>query len=179
MAWQFRRTKLKRNIDFSVKLRKTLHCQLGKKGHGCHCETTSQHISWRQTKHNTRCQRWFNILVNCKVGSNLNLTCSDWNISRLLFRFTLIDNINAMRRFKIYYLLFIWQKWTKNILFVWVNALPSKGSVSYNWSVNTYNETYAGILSISFSHLYSHTIFISISQQIISQQKPEIVTLRS
>ena len=71
------------------------------------------------------------------------------------------------------------KKITKNILFVWVNALPSEGSVSYNWSVNTYNETYAGILSISFSHLYSHTIFISISQQIISQQKPEIVTLRS
>ena len=29
-----------------------------------------------------------NILLNCKLGSNLNLTCSDWTISRLLFRLT-------------------------------------------------------------------------------------------
>ena len=64
------------------------------------------------------------------------------------------------------------KKITKNILFVWVNALPSKGSVCYNWSVNTYNETHAGILSVS--HLYSQTTFVSISQQ-ISQHKPEIV----
>ena len=42
----------------------------------------------------------FDFLVNCKVGSNLNLTCSDWTISRLFFRLTLIDNINAMRRSK-------------------------------------------------------------------------------
>ena len=33
----------------------------------------------------------FNILLNCKVGSNLNLTCSEWTISRLLFIGSLFD----------------------------------------------------------------------------------------
>lgn len=34
---------------------------------------------------------------------------------------------------------------------MWVKALPAKGSVGNNWSVNTYNETHAGWLPFSLS----------------------------
>ena len=69
-----------RNIHFSVKFGKknSPHCQLSRLEPSI-CRDVRPNITRDVSVE-------FNILVNCKVGSNLNLTCSDWTISRLLFR---------------------------------------------------------------------------------------------
>ena len=115
----------------------------------------------------TRCQCGV-----CKVGSNLNLTCSDWSISRLLFRLPVwltpsmqcedlkynILYLSDKNVQKIFYLCGLRHFLLKEVLgIIGVLTLTMKHMLVGSHS-----------LSHSFSHLYSqnqHNIQISISQQ--------------
>ena len=127
----------------------------------------------------------FNILVNCKVGSNLNLTCSfrldhfkvtlevhcfDWHHQTsmqwedLKFKICVSDK-NVQ---KIFYLCGFRHFLLKEVLgIIGVLTLTMKHMLVGSHS-----------LSHSFSHLYSHTTFLSISHQ-QSQQKGGNISISS